>query len=152
MTRSDEVIQYAVRSYVEPAAKAGSKVIRIRAGDVHKALRLNNRVPSVCQALASKRFLDQNNLVLLDRQGPPSGLSTTTVFTYRLEGTGNPSQPSGNNLATGGKPGLLLSLRGAGKELFARLGGGDAFLKEERRRWNTATAPLPRSPLSRRKA
>jgi hypothetical protein len=144
MTKSDEVMQYVRRSYIEPAAKGGQKVIQVRAGDVHKALRWTNRVPSVCQALTSKRFLDQNELVLVDKQGPPSGLSTTAVFTYRLNSRGERQPGSAAEESPAKRPSSLLALRGAGKELFARLGGGEAFLQEERRRWNTTTAPLPR--------
>jgi hypothetical protein len=136
MSKADEVVLYVRKSYIEPAVKGGQHLIKVRAGDVHKALGLSNRVPSVCQALTSRRFLEQNNLTLVEKHGPPSGLSTTTVFTYRLDDAAKS--------LTGDKPSLLLSLRGAGKELFARLGGGEAFLKEERRRWNTTTAPLPR--------
>jgi hypothetical protein len=131
MTQSDQVIQYVQHSYIEPAKRRGDSAVRIRAGDVHKALRWNNRVPSVCQALSSKRFLEQNHLTLVEKQGPPSGLSTTTVFTYRLlKSADSPVEPAG-------KASLLLSLQGAGKELFRKLGGGESFLREERRSWNT---------------
>jgi hypothetical protein len=135
MNKADEVVLYVRKSYIEPAMKGGKRLVKIRAGDVHKALGLSNRVPSVCQALTSRRFLDQNHLTLVEKHGPPSGLSTTTVFTYRLD--------SAVDSLPGDQPSLLLSLRGAGKELFTRLGGGEAFLKEERRRWDTTTAPLP---------
>ena len=132
MTQSDQVIQYVQRSYIEPAKKRGDSAVSIKAGDVHKALRWNNRVPSVCQALSSKRFLEQNHLTLIEKQGPPSGLSTTTVFTYRLQAQGElPAKPVK-------KASLLLSLQGAGKEVFKKLGGGEAFLREERRSWSAA--------------
>lgn len=135
MTYSDRVMQYVRESYLEPASKSGTTVVRVRAGDVHKALRWNNRVPSVCQTLSSKRFLEKNGLELVEKHGPPSGLSTTTVYTYRLNrGGGSPPK----------KASLLLSLRGAGKEAFARLGGGEKFLKQEREKWDEATAPRPR--------
>lgn len=135
MTYSDQVIQHVRQSYLEPASKSGTTLVRIRAGDVHKALHWNNRVPSVCQTLASKRFLEENDLELVEKHGPPSGLSTTTVYTYRLNKAANPPKK---------KPSLLLSLQGVGKDVFARLGGGEKFLKEERQRWNSTTAPLPR--------
>lgn len=136
MTYSDRVIQYVRESYLEPASKSGSTIVRVRAGDVHKALHWNNRVPSVCQALVSRRFLEENNLELIEKHGPPSGLSTTTVYTYRLNKTERPQKKA---------PSLLLSLRGKGKAAFARLGGGERFLKEERQRWNDISAPLLRS-------
>lgn len=134
MTYSDRVIQFVRESYLEPASKAGTSVVRVRAGDVHKALHWNNRVPSVCQTLSSKRFLEENDLELVERHGPPSGLSTTTVYTYRLHKSGKTPRK---------KTGLMLSLRGAGKDAFAKLGGGEKFLKEERERWNETTAPTP---------
>jgi len=132
MSQSDQVLQYVRRSYIEPAKERGESAVSVRAGDVHKALRWSNRVPSVCQALSSRRFLEQNHLTLIEKHGPPSGLSTTTVFTYRLNAEGDvPSKLSQ-------KSSLLLSLQGAGKELFKKLGGGEAFLREERRSWSAA--------------
>lgn len=123
MNMSDQVGQYVRASYIEPAAKNRETLIRVRAGDVHKALHWNNRVPSVCQALASKRFLEENRLELVDKQGPPSGLSTTTVFTYQLKSGASSAAPRGSQLA---------SLRGIGKEVFTQLGGGEAWLRRER--------------------
>lgn len=138
MTQSDQVIQYVQRSYIEPARKRGLSEVSIKAGDVHKALQWSNRVPSVCQALASKRFLDQNQLTLVEKQGPPSGLSTTTVFTYRLSAeSGAPSAPSK-------KDSLLLALRGSGKDIFKKLGGGEAFVRAERRSWDAQQTPHSR--------
>jgi hypothetical protein len=137
MTHSDQVIQYVQRLYIEPAKKRGDAEVSIKAGDVHKALHWSNRVPSVCQALSSKRFLEQNQLTLIEKQGPPSGLSTTTVFTYRLNAAGNASKPVR-------KSSLLLSLRGRGKEAFKKLGGGEAFLREERRGWGSTESPRSR--------
>lgn len=135
MTHSDQVIQHVRKSYLEPASKAGLALVKVRAGDVHKALHWNNRVPSVCQALASKRFLEENQLELVEKHGPPSGLSTTTVYTYRLTGAGTGRKKRSS---------LLLSIRGAGKDAFARLGGGEKFLRVERERWDKAAAPVKR--------
>lgn len=138
MKQSDQVLQYVLRSYIEPAKQRGDSAISVKAGDVHKALRWNNRVPSVCQALSSKRFLEQNHLTLIEKQGPPSGLSTTTVFTYRLDAEEH--MPS----KTAQKSSLLLSLQGAGKDLFKKLGGGEAFLRGERRSWGDADTQVER--------
>lgn len=138
MTQSDQVIRYVQHFYIEPARKRGNAELSIKAGDVHKALRWSNRVPSVCQALASKRFLEQNQLTLIEKQGPPSGLSTTTVFTYRLHAESAATSKSSQ------KASLLLSLRGRGKDLFRKLGGGEAFLREERRSWNAQETPRSR--------
>ncbi|PYX99839.1 MAG: hypothetical protein DMG62_05265 [Acidobacteria bacterium] len=91
-------------------------------GDVHRALRLNNRVPLVCNALASRKFLEENSLRLLGRTGPPSGQSTTVELTFELL---NPDRPIAAMES-------LRVLRGAGKKVFRELGGGEKFLRDER--------------------
>ena len=123
MKKSDQVGQYVRVSYIEPAAKKRETLIRIRAGDVHKGLHWNNRVPSVCQALSSRRFLEENNLELIGKQGPPSGLSTTTVFTYQLKSKA---------ISPDARMRAFDALRGTGKEVFKSLGGGEEFLRRER--------------------
>jgi hypothetical protein len=133
---SDEIRKYAREMYVEPAMAKGQREVRVRAGDVHKALAMKNRVPIVCQALESKRFLKENNLVLESKEGPPSGLSTSVIFTYRI-GKEQQSQTDRNLPSARGRyknPALLelLKLKGIGKELFASLGGGENFLRSER--------------------
>jgi hypothetical protein len=137
---SDEIRKYAREKYVEPAMAKGQREVRVRAGDVHKALAMKNRVPIVCQALESKRFLKENNLVLESKEGPPSGLSTSVVFTYRIASE-QPARSEARRLAAQGQyknPALLelLKLRGIGKELFASLGGGEEFLRSEREALN----------------
>jgi|SRR5215469_1957573 len=122
---SERIREYARREYIEPARKRGDITVRIVAGDVHKGLGLHNRVPQVCDALSKRKFLEENNLVLVKPpEGPPSGLSTTMTFTYRLLDADN-QQP---------KPETdrFLRLYGIGKEVFASLGGGEAFIRSER--------------------
>jgi 5-methylcytosine-specific restriction enzyme B len=122
---SDRIREYARREYIEPNRKRGEITVRIVAGDVHKALGLHNRSPQVCSALRSQKFLDENHLVLVKPpEGPPGGMSTTMTFTYRLLDADN-QQP---------KPETdrFLRLYGIGKEVFASLGGGEAFIRSER--------------------
>src|SRR5437588_3467082 len=96
---ADRIRDYAKRNYVEPARRRGESSIKIVAGDIHKGLGLISRVPLVCNALGSKKFLNENGLVLDGRQGPPSGQSSTVTFTYRLmdakaEARDRPKTPS----------------------------------------------------------
>src|SRR5271167_492100 len=93
MTSSQIIREYARKKYIEPAVERREQRIRIRAGDVHKALALKNRVPAVCQALESKAFLQENDLILEAKEGPPSGQSTTVVFTYRIAKNEQPGAP-----------------------------------------------------------
>jgi hypothetical protein len=118
---TERVREYARRQYIEPARKHGDITVRIVAGEVHKALGLHNRVPQVCDALSSRKFLEENQLALVKPEGPPSGMSTTMTFTYRLLG-GKDQQETDP----------LLRLWGIGKEVFESLGGGQAFIRSER--------------------
>jgi hypothetical protein len=124
-TNADLVREYARREYVEPAKARRESTIRIVAGDVQKGVRLSNRVPLVCQALKSRKFLNENHLVLEKWEGPPSGMSTTVTFIYRLQD--EPQQSAG-------EPAVwpFLRLRGIAKEVFRDLGGGEEFLRKER--------------------
>jgi len=98
-------------------------------GTIHKVLALNNRVPLVCAALTSKKFLTENALKLISKTGPPSGQSTTVTLTYEiLSGNGEISAPT-ESLSTES----LSRLRGIAKDLFRTLGGGEAFIREERK-------------------
>jgi hypothetical protein len=121
---TDQIRDHARRQYIEAARRRRERVVQIVAGDVHKALGLSNRVPVVCNALSSKAFLEDNRIALESREGPPSGLSTTVKFTYRF--LGETSQ------AAKGSPSPFFGLRGAAKQVFQALGGGEAFIRAER--------------------
>jgi hypothetical protein len=126
---TDRVREYARLQYIEPAKARHESTVRIVAGEVHKAVHLSNRVPLVCQALKSRKFLDENNLVLEKCEGPPSGMGTRLALTYRLalqdgkESSLRPEWP-------------FLRLRGIAKEVFSSLGGGEAFIRKERERFH----------------
>jgi hypothetical protein len=122
---TDQVRDYARRKYIDAARRRGESVVQIVAGDVHKALGLSNRVPVVCNALSSKSFLEENKIVLESREGPPSGLSTTVRFTYRLL-----DQKGAADEGVSRSP--FLGLRGIAKRVFQELGGGEAFIRAER--------------------
>jgi hypothetical protein len=124
-THADRVREHARLEYIEPAKRRHESTIRIVAGEVQKAVRLSNRVSLVCQALKSHKFLDENHLVLEKWDGPPSGMSTTVTFTYRLmDDAGQTSSPPAEW--------PFLRLRGIAKDVFRSLGGGEAFIRKER--------------------
>ena len=81
---SDMVRQHAVEIYLQKARRRGDRTFAVNVGSVHKALGLNNRVPLVCAALTSKKFLTGNGLKLISKTGPPSGQSTTVTYTYEF--------------------------------------------------------------------
>ena len=119
------VRQYVRTRYIEPARCSGNLTVTVIAGEVQKGVGLQNRVPLVCQALKSKKFLKENDLILEKVEGPPSGMSTTVKFTYRLANK-QEAKPAESPILR------LLELRGLGKEVFASLGGGEAYLRKER--------------------
>jgi len=125
---SSSVRRHAYEKYISAARHRRENTVSINAGEVHRALALNNRVPLVCAALGSKKFLTENHLRLISKTGPPSGQSTTVTFTYELE--------DGDKRAGGID--AFLALRGIGKEVFASLGGGEAFLRRERAEFSRA--------------
>src|SRR6266699_4108803 len=84
---SDVVRQHATDKYVRPMQRRGGRTLSINAGEVHRAVALRNRVPLVCQALESAKFLRANELKLISKTGPPSGQSTTVTYTDEFVNT-----------------------------------------------------------------
>lgn len=119
---ADSIRDHAVEEYVVPARQRRDRTFSINVGEIHRTLGLNNLVPSVCSALVSKKFLMQNRLHLISKTGPPSGKSTTVTYTYEFTDT-KPSSPKDDPWAR---------LRGALKDVFAELGGGEHYLRAER--------------------
>jgi hypothetical protein len=120
---SDLVRQHASEIYLETARRGGKRTFSVNVGTVHKALALNNRVPLVCAALTSRKFLTENQLRLVSKTGPPSGQSTTVTFTYEFV---DRVENKVDSLESWKK------LRGIAKDIFASLGGGEAFIRAER--------------------
>jgi hypothetical protein len=122
-TSADIIRAFARREFIEPARRRGDSQVQISAYDVHKRLHLRNRVPNVCQALSGRKFLEENDLELEHLSGPRSGLGATVKFTYRIAGLKASAAAAGSPLA---------GLRGIAKEVFQKLGGGEAFIRAER--------------------
>ena len=125
---ADEIRAYGTKTFVIPARQKGQKRFSIRVGDVVRELRLYRSIPAVCSALKTQEFQRANHLKLVDATGPKSGLSTTVVFTYEFVDQERPSD---------GSIDAWSRLRGALKNVFAELGGGEAYLRAERSNFNT---------------
>lgn len=110
------------RSYIEPARSRHAHTVRIVAGDVHKALHLQNLIPAVCQVLRGRKLLEENDLAIEKQEGPPSGLGTTVAIVYRLDDHSN----AGEDADAAWK-----SLRGMARGIFPA--GAEEFLRQERR-------------------
>lgn len=123
---SDLVREHAAGVYLAEARRRSLTTFQVNVGAVHKALGLHNRVPLVCAALKSAKFLKENHLRIVAETGPPSGQSTTVTFTYEILVSESKSASTDP----------LLKLRGIAKELFHALGGGEAFIRNERRHFS----------------
>ena len=77
MSQADKIRAYANEAFVEPARKAGRTEVVVEAGDVHKDLRLESRMPAVCSALDAKKFQDDYGVILIRRSGPSQGSTVT---------------------------------------------------------------------------
>jgi len=92
----EEIRQFAGRKYIKPLWKNGGTV-QIRAGDVHKAMNLNNRVPAVCGALATKLFREFFNAELVSKAGPRRGADTR--FTFHIRTPPSPAKLKAANMS-----------------------------------------------------
>lgn len=127
MKSSDQIREYAARQYVEPVRHGAGTTVSIRSGDIVKGLGLKNKTPNVCTALRSKIFQEQYGLQLLEEQGPPSGMSTTVVFTYRVL---NGAQVKQTGSAS---PSKFDRLRGIAKSTFKNAGDWERSIQKSRR-------------------
>ena len=84
MKQADEIRRYAVQHYVEPARGAGEGVVVIRAGDVHRALGLENAHYNVCQVLDGAKFHHKAGVAPVDYEGPESRRAPNSEFVFRV--------------------------------------------------------------------
>lgn len=126
MSQADTIRVHAQERYVIPARTQREKRFSIRTGDVVRDMKLvGGRVPAVCSALKTREFLRKNELRLISKSGPESGQSTTVIYTYEFIG----EQGAGK---TSDRQDAWNRLRGALKDVFAELGGGENYLRNER--------------------
>lgn len=128
VSNANQIRIYAREKYVLPAHQRKQNRFSINAGDVVRELRLTGRTPAVCSALRTREFLERNGLRLVESTGPKSGQSTTVTYTYEFVEGGCSSPEHGDSWN---------NLRGALKDVFAELGGGEAYLRSERSAFNS---------------
>lgn len=80
---SDQIRQYVYAEIIEPERRQGQGVVRVRAGDIHAALELKDRMPAVCSALDAEKFLEYAQVRLTQRDGPKQGSNAEWVFALR---------------------------------------------------------------------
>jgi len=96
---ADRIREFTLRTFIQPAVRANKREITIRAGDVHSAMRLRDRMPAVCSALESRKFQDMCSLELVSRKGPHRGANVFLTF-GRSKSTRRPSLPQSSKPQT----------------------------------------------------
>jgi hypothetical protein len=139
---TDRVRRFVAQQFIEPARKQGERTVTVHAGTLGKLLAERNilppnRFPIICGAMGSPKFAKSNRVRLESRQGPDSGLSSTTTFTFVLE----PSEPASSGSSADSRPApansadAFLGLRGIMKSAYQKLGGAEAFHRRESEGW-----------------
>jgi hypothetical protein len=124
MKLADQIRLHGRQQYVLPARQQALRRFSIRTGEVVRALGVGgSRAPAVCSALKTRQFLEENGLHLVQATGPKSGQSTTVTYTYEFVADGESSAKNADSWER---------LRGAFKDVFKELGGGEAYLHSER--------------------
>jgi len=123
---ADRVRGYANEKYIEPVRRNSGATVRIKSGDIVKDLGLKNKTPNVCTALRSKKFQEQYGLELIEEQGPPSGMSTTVVFTYKVVNRPTAKETESRS------PSAFDRLRGIAKGLFKHPGDWERSIQDDR--------------------
>jgi 5-methylcytosine-specific restriction enzyme B len=81
-TVADAIRQFVNATYIEPARTAGTAQVAVRAGDVHKAMNLKDRMPAVASTLGAKTFETKYRVQCLARTGPHNG--ARLEFTFKI--------------------------------------------------------------------
>jgi 5-methylcytosine-specific restriction enzyme B len=83
MSLAEKIRKYVLEEYIEPARRRGNAMVWVRAGDVHTALGLKNRMPAVCGALDTDIFLNYARVRLVCREGPYQGANAEWVLAVK---------------------------------------------------------------------
>lgn len=82
MSPSDQVRKYAYQHHILPARIAKSPTVTFTSGQIHEALGFKDRLPCVCDALATKKFEVTYGVKRMSITGPLQ--STATTFTFSV--------------------------------------------------------------------
>jgi hypothetical protein len=143
MDLSNQVRDLAKRNYVRPAVAAGRGRFSVAVRDVMRDLVKSGFPPSnwpqVCTALRKKTFLREEGIEIEAIDGPPSKMSTTVVYHYRVakpeelpsQAPMDPNEVPGGAGETAEEKAFRLTegLRGLLKEEMAAHGGAEGFLR-----------------------
>jgi hypothetical protein len=70
MTQADTIRKFVYDRLIIPAEQSGQLIVKLRAGDIHLAMNLKNRMPAICSAIDAQKFQDFANVTLVSRSEP----------------------------------------------------------------------------------
>jgi hypothetical protein len=79
---ADEVREYVIVTFINPARRRGFNVVSFTSKDIHKGMGLKERYPLVCSSIDAEKFLDLASVILVSRKGPNQ--SSTVEWTFEL--------------------------------------------------------------------
>ncbi|HEX4322326.1 MAG TPA: hypothetical protein VHZ52_15550 [Acidobacteriaceae bacterium] len=136
---SDQIRRLAKERYVDPAVRAGQKEFSIPVRELLVLLPAEfqkNRIPQVCNAIQTAKFLNQDDLQITRVEGPPSGLSTTVVVHYGVGGRSSSTSRQPERTAELSRVDaeerakrLANAMKGLLSKELAEYGGADAFVR-----------------------
>ena len=88
---ADEIREFVENQYIIPARKEDRATVTVNTGDIHQKMGLHNRLPAVCEAIRSKKFLHSCGITLSVWSGPAQGASVNA--TYKFSADSLPSNP-----------------------------------------------------------
>ena len=80
MATANEVREYVLKEFIEPARKQGKNTVSFTSSDVHKGMNLVQRYPLVCSAIDADKFLDYAKVNLVKREGPKQSSTAKWMF------------------------------------------------------------------------
>lgn len=81
--QADRIRRFVFDTVIDPARAKGDREVELVAGDIHRAMQLDNAMPAVCSALGGLKFEQLAGVKILDRRGPAN--SSTVRYRYGLE-------------------------------------------------------------------
>jgi hypothetical protein len=84
---ADRIRDHVIEVYLRPARESAQPTFRVRAGDVHRELGLNNQVPAVCGAIGAEKSLEIFSASQARRTGPCPSTTTEWIFELMPEQT-----------------------------------------------------------------
>ena len=79
---ADMIREYCIQTRILPARQENKELVSIRAGDIHKEMKLTQRMPSICEALQARTFETLANVKRINLAGPKNGANC--IMTFKL--------------------------------------------------------------------